>query len=59
MYIIVLPSNIVVVFLSFQDAVFNEIELTDLTLAECSIKNANHSFQVSKNNNIHCTEILR
>nr|XP_046483245.1 diacylglycerol kinase eta isoform X1 [Neodiprion pinetum]XP_046483246.1 diacylglycerol kinase eta isoform X1 [Neodiprion pinetum] len=26
--------------------IFDEIELTDLTFAECSIKNANHSFQV-------------
>ncbi|XP_043288430.1 diacylglycerol kinase eta isoform X3 [Venturia canescens] len=29
-----------------KDTIFDEIELTDLTLAECSTKNANHSFQV-------------
>ncbi|XP_066585239.1 diacylglycerol kinase eta isoform X2 [Prorops nasuta] len=27
-------------------AIFDEIELTDLTFAKCSIKNVNHSFQV-------------
>ncbi|XP_044008707.1 diacylglycerol kinase eta isoform X3 [Aphidius gifuensis] len=29
-----------------KDQIFDEIELTDLTLAECSTKIANHSFQV-------------
>jgi len=29
-----------------QAVIFDEIELTDLCLAECSTKNVNHSFQV-------------
>ncbi|PSN40119.1 hypothetical protein C0J52_19377 [Blattella germanica] len=29
-----------------QAVIFDEIDLTDLTFAECSIKNVNHSFQV-------------
>ncbi|XP_012278503.1 diacylglycerol kinase eta isoform X2 [Orussus abietinus] len=31
---------------STKASVFDEIELTDLTFAECSVRNANHSFQV-------------
>lgn len=30
-----------------QAVIFDEIELADLCLAECSIKNVNHSFQVT------------
>lgn len=30
----------------FQSAIFEEVDLTDLSIAECSIKNVNHSFQV-------------
>ena len=30
----------------FQSSIFDEIELTDLSVAECSTKNINHSFQV-------------
>ena len=33
--------------LYFQSVIFDEIELTDLSVAECSTKNINHSFQVS------------
>lgn len=32
--------------LVLQAVIFDEIELTDLCLAECSTKNVNHSFQV-------------
>uniref|UniRef100_K1QXV0 diacylglycerol kinase (ATP) n=1 Tax=Magallana gigas TaxID=29159 RepID=K1QXV0_MAGGI len=31
---------------NFQSVIFDEIELTDLSVAECSTKNINHSFQV-------------
>lgn len=34
-------------FFFFQSVIFDEIELTDLSVAECSTKNINHSFQVS------------
>lgn len=30
-----------------QSVIFDEIDLTDLSVAECSTKNENHSFQVS------------
>jgi hypothetical protein len=30
-----------------QAVIFDEIDLSDLSFAECSIKNVNHSFQVS------------
>ncbi|CAH1114296.1 unnamed protein product, partial [Psylliodes chrysocephalus] len=39
-------SILIAVFLYFQAVIFDEIELTDLCLAECSTKNVNHSFQV-------------
>ena len=32
--------------LQIQSVIFDEISLPDLSVAECSIKNANHSFQV-------------
>ena len=34
--------------LSTQSVIFDEISLPDLSVAECSTKNANHSFQVRK-----------
>ncbi|KAK0087488.1 hypothetical protein PV325_000929 [Microctonus aethiopoides] len=40
------PLGLLQYLVVFLDAIFDEIELTDLTLAECSTKNANHSFQV-------------
>lgn len=40
------------VFFYLQSEVFDEIDLSDLCTAECSIKNINHSFQVSSLNTI-------
>lgn len=31
----------------FQSVIFDEIQLLDVSIAECSVKNVNHSFQVS------------
>nr|CAD7256226.1 unnamed protein product [Timema shepardi] len=36
--------------------IFDEIDLTDLSFAECSIKNVNHSFQISRAKNGHTNE---
>ena len=38
-----------VMFLYLQSIIFDEIELVDLSVAECSTKNVNHSFQVNFN----------
>lgn len=38
----------VLLFLEIQSVIFDEISLPDLSVAECSIKNANHSFQVRR-----------
>lgn len=46
-HIFIVWMTLTYVFL-LQSIIFDEIELTDLSVAECSTKNINHSFQVSK-----------